>query len=83
MANKNRYVHHLVTDDGRELIDVESLAPKLNLCEEQVRRLTRQGKLPAVKIDGRWWYHWETIKGLKKYEPVVHTGKPLIEILGF
>lgn len=55
MANKNYRQHRLIVG-GVEYVDLETLAPLLGRCEEQVRRMARNGVIPCIKADRRWWF---------------------------
>ncbi len=45
---KKRYLYRLVS--------VSQIAARLNVCEETIRRLSRDGKLPAYKVGRSWRY---------------------------
>ena len=47
---------------------VDEVAEVLQLHPYTVRRLSREGKVPAVKIGGQWRYYKEKIEELVKKE---------------
>ena len=47
---------------------VDEVAKVLQLHPYTVRRLSREGKVPAVKIGGQWRYYKERIEELVKKE---------------
>ena len=55
-----------------ETFTVEELAKYLKLHEFTIRRLAREGKIPAFKAGGQWRFDkfeiqkWTTNKGMKK-----------------
>ena len=49
-------------------LKVDEVAKVLQLHPYTVRRLTREGKVPAVKIGGQWRYYKAKIEDLIKKE---------------
>jgi len=47
---------------------VDEVAKVLQLHPYTIRRLSREGKVPAVKIGGQWRYHKDKIEELVKKE---------------
>lgn len=39
-----------------EYLAVEDLAAAFHCCDETIKRMARQGQLPAFKIAGRWLF---------------------------
>lgn len=79
MANKN-YRRHTLILDGKEYVDVETLAPLLGRCEETVRRMARSNAIPNIFEGRRFWFHLPTIRQTKTLK--TETRAQLLE-LGF
>lgn len=43
-------------------VDVQGVAERLNIHPESVRRLIRQGKLPAIKFGNKWLIERATLE---------------------
>jgi excisionase family DNA binding protein len=50
--------------------DVREVADRLNIHDESVRRLIRQGKLPAIKFGNKWLVDKATLELFaSRYDP--------------
>ena len=81
MANKN-YRQHRLLIDGKEYVDVETIAPLLGRCEEQVRRMARNNVIPSITEGRRFWFHLQDVQQIRKLKTSVSVRQELLE-LGF
>jgi excisionase family DNA binding protein len=51
----------LAQQEKREVLDVEGAAELLGMSEEAVRRLCRQGRIPARKVGREWRFNREKL----------------------
>jgi len=79
MANKNYRQHRLILD-GKEYVDVETIAPMLGRCNETVRRMARANQIPHIFEQRRFWFHLPTIKEMKYLKTSYATD---LQALGF
>ena len=47
-----------------ELLTVEDVAERLHLHIDSVRRMMREGRLPAVKLGRKWWIRKDVFEAL-------------------
>jgi len=47
-------MHDPTVAGGRRLLEVSHVAHRLSASHEYVRRLIREGKLPAIRLGTRW-----------------------------
>lgn len=52
-----------------DLMDVDEIAAALRRDVGSVRRMIRTGRLPAVKIGGRWYIRRDVFDALTRGEP--------------
>ena len=48
---------------------VAEVSKRLNIHPESVRRLIRQGKLPAIKFGNKWLVEKATLEYASRYDP--------------
>jgi len=63
--------------DDLGLLTVEEVAELLQVHPDSVRRMMRQGRLPAVKIGWRWYVRRDVLDAMtrgERVEAVQHDG---------
>lgn len=55
--------------DDLELLTVEEVAELLQVHPDSVRRMMRQGRLPAVKVGWRWYVRRAEFLAMTRGEP--------------
>lgn len=58
------------------LLTPKQLADRLGVCPQTVRRLTREGEIPTIKVGGSYRYDYESvIKKMAKQKRTTNMAK--------
>lgn len=52
-----------------DILDVENLAERLGITPNTVRKLARNGEIPAIRIGKVWRFYWPAVVGTVSQMP--------------
>lgn len=57
-----------------DILDVETLAERLGIAPNTVRKLARNGEIPAIRLGKAWRFYWPAVVGTVSSLPEETTG---------